>query len=235
MNSRRILIGCLLLLLVARTAHPQEPEPEPEPRYVGSLGIMLGVYSADKLEDANLVNGVSRQRRVSDMYLLVSGTRRLAPHFALAASIGALARGDSFIRQGSELTRARLTIFPLSLGLRVYPVALAPGRRILPYLSGGGSLILGVQVIESSTFQSSYNSDTRATLGGSVGAGMDFRVAERMLLGFYGGYQNARFSKPLSDLPGGVSDFSGPQFLFTFSYLISGAPGGPRGEGRYGN
>ena len=95
--------------------------------------------------------------------------------------------------------------------------------------------MVGVQVFESSTFQFNYNSDTRATLGGLAGAGVDYRVAERWLLGLYAGYQRARFSTPLSDLPGGVSDFSGPQFLFSFSYLISGTGGGPRGEGNHGN
>jgi hypothetical protein len=233
MNAGLRICVCVAILLVASVARAQS-EPH-EPRYVGTLGVMLGVYSADNLDSADLGSGISRQRRSSDMYLVIAGTRRLTGHLSVAASFGALARGDAFIRQGGYLTRAKLTIFPLSLGLRLYPVALAPGRRILPYLSAGGSLVLGVQVFESSTFQFDYSSDTRATLGGNMGAGVDYRVAEKILLGLYGGYQRARFSKPLSDLPGGVSDFSGPQFLFTFSYLISGAPKGPRGEGRYGN
>jgi len=233
MRIGRLLFVSVLFMAMLSPARAQEAPVEPY--YVGSLGVMLGVYSADKLEETNLAGGVSRQRRASDMYLMVLGTRRLTPHLAMAASIGALPRGDAFIREGSFLTRSRLTIFPVSLGLRVYPVALTPGRRILPYLAAGGSLVVGVQVLESSTFQPDYSSDTRATLGGILGAGADIRVAERILLGLYGGYQRARFSKPLSDLPGGVSDFSGPQFLFAFSYLISGAAGGPRGEGNHGH
>lgn len=227
------LWACVAIVLVGSVARAQE-KPD-APRYVGTLGVMLGVYSADNLDSADLGSGISRQRRSSDMYLMITGTRRFTGHLSIVASLGALARGDAFIRQGGYLTRAKLTIFPLSLGLRLYPVALAPGRRIFPYLSAGGSLVLGVQVFESSTFQFDYSSDTRATLGGNMGAGVDYRVAEKILLGLYGGYQRARFSTPLSDLPGGVSDFSGPQFLFTFSYLISGAPKGPRGEGRHGN
>jgi hypothetical protein len=225
---------CAVSMALAIPGHVPAQEPQVEPEYVGSLGVMLGVYSADKLDTSN-IGGASRQRQASDMYLLVTGTRRLVDHLHLAASIGALSRGDVFIRDSSFLTRARLTIFPLSMGLRFYPVALAHGRRILPYLSAGGSLVVGVQVFERSTFQFDYSSDTRLALGGTLGAGLDYRVAERILLGLYGGYQRARFSRPLSDLPGGVSDFSGPQFLFTFSYLISGAGGGPRGEGNHGN
>jgi hypothetical protein len=196
---------------------------------------MLGVYAADKLEETDIAGTLSRQRRASDAYLLVSGTRHLTGHLAAAASIGALALGDAFIRDGAFFTRVRLTLFPISLGLRVYPVAPAGTGRILPYLAAGGSLVVGVQVLESSTFQFNYSSETTATLGGLVGMGIDYRLADRWLCGVYAGYQRARFSRPLSDLPGGVSDFSGPQFLLSFSYLIAGAGGGPRGEGNHGN
>jgi hypothetical protein len=230
-------LACLALVLLC-SAWPQRAVAQDSlsaRNYVGSLGVMLGIYAADRLEETNIAGTLSRQRRASDMYLVVGGTRHIAPHWALAASIGALARGDAFIRDGSFYTRARLSLFPVSFGLRFYPVAPAGKGRILPYLAAGGSLVVGVQVFESSTFQFNYSSETSATLGGLAGAGVDYRVADRLLFGLYAGYQRARFSKPLSDLPGGVSDFSGPQFMLSFSYLIAGTGGGPRGEGSHGN
>ena len=222
-----------LLLGLPACAAAQVTDDRPRP--VGSLGFRLGIYRANKLETGDLSAGPVRQRRASDVYLMFCGARHLWPHLAVEGSIGALSRGDTFVRAGAFLTRVRVTLLPLSAGLRVYPVAPASGAHILPYLSAAGSLVLGVQTFESSTLQFDYSSDTRATLGAMAGAGVEYRIAERMLVGLYGGYQRARFSEPLSDLPGGVSDFSGPQFMLTFSYLIFGTDGGPRGEGRHGN
>lgn len=223
-------------------AQPDPNVPLPaEPAVRSTLGIRAGIYSAEKLEETTLDQSLARRRTASNLYLTFNFTRHLTRALALEASIGGLSRGETLIRDpdGITIRRAQVSIYPLSIGMRFYPLAPDARRRIIGYLSGAGSLVLGVQVFNTSgsqyTYSFDYSSETDLTFGAVVGAGMDYRLGSRYLLGLFGGYQFADFSKPLSDLPGGVSDFSGPQFMITFSYLISGPPHGPRGEGKYGN
>lgn len=225
-------------MLVAAPAAAQTDTARTD--FISSAGVRMGIWSAETLDETVVDSNLSRIRTASDLFLSFQIVRRVTDFLAAEVSFGGLSRGDALIREGGlAVRRATISIYPLSLGFRFYPLAPNGKRRIMGYLSGAGSLVLGVQTFKESNSQYAYSfnysSETDVTLGGAVGAGLDYKLGERFYLGLYGGYQQAKFSKPLSDLPGGVTDFSGPQFTITFSYLIAGAHEGPRGEGRYGN
>ena len=208
--------------------------------FISNVGLRLGLWSAETLDETVLDSSFTRVRTASDLFLSFNVVRRIVGPLAAEVSISGLSRGDALIREGDVVVRrASVSIYPINIGLRFYPLAPNGERRIMGYLSGSGSLVLGVQTFKESGFQYTnsfnYSSETDVTLGGAVGAGLDYMITDRAYLGLYGGYQQAEFSKPLSDLPGGVTDFSGPQFTITFSYLIAGAGKGSRGEGSHGN
>jgi hypothetical protein len=230
----------VVVLVLGWAGHTMAQVDSHNVKPVGAAGIRLGIYSADKLEETSTTGSYARQRTASNVYLAFNFTRMVWHSLAAEGSVGALSRGDAIVRDasGTYVQRARITLYPLSAGFRLYPLGLG-SHRISPYVNAAGSLVLATQVFQSSgttglgTFN--YRSSTDATLGANAGAGADVHIGGRMLLGFFGGYQRARFAEPLSGLPGGVTDFSGPQFMITFGYLITGAKHGPRGEGKNGD
>ena len=91
---------------------------------------------------------------------------------------------------------------------------------IKPYLSASlGPFIgstTGVFVFRSSGLPSNTGTNTQVTVGGGLGAGVDFHLARWFSIGVGGGYNWVSFQRPV----GSRTDYSGPDAAVSFGFLF---------------
>lgn len=133
-------------------------------------------------------------------------------------SIGAINRGDLRVRTGEEDIFGDATLYPLSAGIIVYPMAKRIGQKLQPSLRAGGSLVVGTElfVIDDYSYgYVGYDTESRASLGYYFGAGANLVLSPSFCLTGTVKYQHAKFDKELF----GVRDYSGTLVLFGAAYM----------------
>jgi hypothetical protein len=150
------------------------------------------------------------------------------PHMAgilnLDFSIGAINRGDLRVRTGEEddFGQADIfgnaTIYPLSAGIILYPMAKRTQQKLQPSLRAGGSLVVGTELFEINLTQSNVvglDTQSRTALGYYFGAGANLVLSSSFCLTGTVKYQHAKFDKELF----GVKDYSGTMVLIGAAYM----------------
>ena len=143
----------------------------------------------------------------------------------LDLSMGGVSRGDIRINYQTqteyETGIGTALVYPVGVGLGYFPLAQKPDQAIQPFVTAGGSLIIGTETISSSGYSPylgnfyGLQSESREALGWYAGAGFDWVLGRSFALSFIGKYQYAKFSKELV----GVKDFSGAQILIGAAYI----------------
>jgi hypothetical protein len=112
-----------------------------------------------------------------------------------------------------------LSIVTLPLGVRWNPMSgELHTRSVRPYVAAGVGPVIGASSGASADAGGAFaGSRTRASVGGSVGAGVDFLLGRHFTLGVEGGYQwMVDFSDPI----GARDNYSGFQFGLNIGWLF---------------
>ncbi len=131
-------------------------------------------------------------------------------------NVGAINRGDLRIRTQDFDAFGNATLYPLSAGVIVYPMAKRAGQKLQPLLKAGGSVIVGTEVVEVTTAgYYGYSSESRTALGYYFGGGANLVLSPSFALTGMVKYQHAKFDKELFE----AKDYSGTQILFGAAYM----------------
>jgi hypothetical protein len=111
-------------------------------------------------------------------------------------------------------------VIPIQCGLRYYFPQSSFGGSWRPY----GVVAVGPYIgTESETLvglEIKSTSKTRGAFGGRLGLGLDIQLSRLFMLGIMSGYDlMTDFSEPIGERV----NYSGPQFMFSFSVLLGGA------------
>jgi len=132
-------------------------------------------------------------------------------------SVGAINRGDMRIRGEGIEAFGNATLYPLSTGIIVYPMAKRATQQLQPLLKAGGTLLVGTQVIEviDNYYGYGFAQDSRTAFGYYFGAGANFVFSPSFALTGTIKYQHAKFDEDLF----GAKDYSGTMVLFGAAYM----------------
>ncbi len=219
-RTRRVVVISFLIFLSGYSATVAQTD------LVGKnmVGVRLGPWLADGLTtdiETEYIRVVSSSTafHVEFFYLY-----RLKGPLYLDLSLGAVSRGDIRVNYQtstvSETGFGTALVYPLGVGLGLFPLAGRPDRALQPFIVGGGSLVIGTETISSVRKYPNIGtyigtkSQSRETLGWYAGGGLDWVLGRNFVLSFLGKYQHAIFSEELV----GVKDFSGAQILVGAAY-----------------
>lgn len=188
------------------------------------IGIRLGPWLADGLTtdvETEFVRVVSSS---TAFHLEFFYNYRLKGPFYLDLSLGGVSRGDIRVNYRSQTAEetgfGTAMVYPLSVGIGLFPLANKPDNIWQPFFVAGGSLVIGTETISFTgynTYIGGYigiESESRETVGWYASGGLDLVLGRNFVLSFLGKYQHAVFSEELV----GVKDFSGMQILVGAAY-----------------
>jgi hypothetical protein len=147
-----------------------------------------------------------------------SYTRFLREDLALSFGPRVLTSTSSIVTPSGAFA-GDLAIVSLPLGLRWNPMkGDLHTRAVKPFLAVGLGPVIGSSSGSSLTFDGAFaGSRTRASVGGTVGGGVDFLLSRHFSLGLEAGYQwMADFSDPI----GAADNYSGFQFGLNIGWLF---------------
>jgi hypothetical protein len=158
----------------------------------------------------DIATGLQYSRFLREDLALTFGARVMASATDTVSSSGAFS--------GS------VSVVSLPLGVRWNPMkGELHARTVKPYLAVGLGPVIGASSGAGTSVDGAFaGARTRASVGGTVGAGVDFHLGRHFTLGVEGGYQwMADFSDPI----GARDNYSGFQFGVNIGWLFGkGAP-----------
>lgn len=227
---KALLIVVLVTAMIGLSAHmclaqpplgiPEQAKAEPTPGLwrKALLGGQLGPWFT-----SDLGNDISEQ----DFRLVASGTAfhleffyqpNLTGILNLDFSIGAINRGDMRINGDGFSAFGNATLYPLSAGVVLFPMAKKSGQQFQPLLKAGGSLLIGTEVIEvtdNDFYGIGIDTESRTAFGYYFGGGANFILSPSLALTGSVKYQHAKFDKELFE----ARDYSGTIVLFGVAYM----------------
>jgi len=168
-------------------------------------GLSEGPTVAAGADAFDLASGLQYDRFLREDLAITFGVRALASTSDVVSTTGTFA--------------GTISIVSLNLGARWNPMkGELHTRAIRPYLAAGLGPVIGASSGASSGIDGAFaGSRTRATIGGTVGAGVDFHLGRHFTLGVEGGYQwMADFSDPI----GALDNYSGVQFGLNLGWVF---------------
>jgi hypothetical protein len=157
----------------------------------------------------------------ADAFDLTTGlrySRFLKEGLALTFGVRALASATDTV-SASGVFSGSVSIVSLPLGVRWNPMHGELHKRpVKPYLAAGIGPVIGSSSGAGTSLEGAFaGARTRASVGGTVGAGVDFHLGRHLTLGVEGGYQwMADFSEPI----GARDNYSGFQFGLNIGWLF---------------
>lgn len=199
---------------------PEQAKKEPTPGQwrKALVGGQLGPWFTDDL--GNDING-------QNFRLVASGTAfhleffyqpNLIGILNLDFSIGAINRGDMRINGDGFSAFGNATLYPLSAGFVLFPMAKKTGQQFQPLIKAGGSLLIGTEVIEVTDddfYGIGIDTESRTAFGYYFGGGANLVLSPSIALTGTVKYQHAKFDEELFE----TRDYSGTIFLFGIAYM----------------
>lgn len=187
------------------------------------VGIRLGFWSATDAKDIQSPPGHEVFTKVTAPYGELFFSNGLKRGFALEFSVGSYYRGETRYNDSYGYYWKRVTIYPISLLAKYYPLSSYSKSPWQPYLNAGISFVSGIEDLRigayagPSVFVGDYT-DTYFTAGLFGGAGLDLVLSRLFVLGLDFKYRWVRFG----DEVGGLKDYSGPEATLGLSYIFKG-------------
>jgi opacity protein-like surface antigen len=199
---------------------PQEAKKEPTPGLWRKtiVGGQLGPWFVNELGNDISTPSVRLDASGTAFHLEFFYQPNMIGILNLDFSVGAINRGDLRIRGVDYDAFGNATLYPLSAGIILYPMAKRAQQQFQPLVKAGGSVVVGTEVIEVTTVDYyGYGIDTqsRTTLGYYFGAGANFVFSPSFALTGMVKYQHAKFDEELFE----ARDYSGTQVLFGAAYM----------------
>ena len=227
---RHLMTAALAVFWLSGSAAAQgwEPVEEPSQRYLAGknmVGGRLGPWLADGLTESIETETVKVSSSSVAFHIEFFYEYNLAGPLYLDVNFGAVSRGD--IRVETESQNGYFSaigsagVYPFGIGLKIYPLAANRTLSLQPFVSAGGSLLVGTETLSFIGGDNvvgnyvGYGSESREALGWYGGGGVTWILGQSFALSFLGKYQHAKFSEELV----GQKDFSGVQILVGGAYL----------------
>ncbi len=143
--------------------------------------------------------------------------------FALEFSFGSCYRGETRFHDSYGYYWKKVTIYPVSGGVKFYPLFSSQKSKFQPYIDMGGDFITGIEDIRLGEYFGSSilvqeGTNTYTTVGWHTGLGMDLVLSRFLVIGMDFKYRGLNFN----DEVGGLKKFSGPQVTLGISYIVKG-------------
>ncbi|HWO57204.1 MAG TPA: hypothetical protein VNN55_06530 [bacterium] len=199
---------------------PKEARQEPTPGQWGKalVGGQLGPWFTSDLGNEITEPNARLDASNTAFHLEFFYQPHMTGILNLDFSIGAINRGDLRVRTGEEDIFGDATIYPLSAGIILYPMAKRTQQKLQPSLRAGGSLVVGTELFEINLARSNligFDTESRTALGYYFGAGANLVLSPSFCLTGTVKYQRAKFDKELF----GVKDYSGTMVLIGAAYM----------------
>ena len=189
------------------------------------IGVRLGPWLADGLTTDIKTEYVRVVSSSTAFHLELFYLYNLKGPLFLDLNFGGVSRGDIRINYQTETEYesgfGTAMVYPLGIGLGFVPLATRPNQAIQPFVTAGGSLVIGTETISSSGYSPylgnfiGIQSESREALGWYAGAGLDWLLGRSFALSFICKYQYAHFGEELV----GVKEYSGTQILVGAAYV----------------
>lgn len=199
---------------------PEQAKKDPTPGLwkKALVGGQLGPWFTNELGKDIMDEDVRLDASGTAFHLEFFYQPNLAGILNLDFSIGAINRGDLRIRADNLSAFGNATLYPLSAGLIVFPMAKRTGQQLQPLLKAGGSLMIGTEVIEITNvdyYGIGVDAESRTSFGYYFGGGANLVLSPSFALTGSVKYQYAKFDKELF----GTKDYSGTIVLFGAAYM----------------
>jgi opacity protein-like surface antigen len=155
----------------------------------------------DKLVDVDELGTLLFENDISSGSAYFEGffAFRINRSLLLEISVGATNRGSVHVYESGDSDIGNLSLYPLLVSARFYPISML-GGPLQPYVSAGGGMIHGRRSVDITTNywrQYGYEEDSRTDFTYTLGAGADFILTERLALNLNGRYLPIDFSEEL--------------------------------------
>jgi opacity protein-like surface antigen len=187
------------------------------------MGVRMGFWNSVKARD--IVNPPNQEitTKVTAPYGEIFLSSGLKKGFALEFSLGSCYRGETRYSDSYGYYWKRVTIYPVSGGLKFYPLHSVQKSKLQPYGDAGVAFVSGIEDVRLGVYSGPYvmvdeGLNTYTTLGWHAGLGIDLSLSRMWAIGFDFKYRGVNFG----DEVGGLKNFSGPQLTLGVSYLVKG-------------
>jgi hypothetical protein len=217
-EGARVVLGAAQFSATTPEETRRRGEPEPPPFAVtgrNRLDLRLGMWNVS----GSVASGISTGSDVLDLVAGLRYTRFLREDLAVVVGVTsfAISSGES-VGSGGVFSGSQAVV-ALPLELRFNPMSgVLHTRSVKPYLVAGVGPVIGASEGSSVGADGVFSgSRTEATVGGPVGAGVDFHLSRHFTLGVNAGYfWMADFSQPI----GGRDNYSGFELSISFGWLF---------------
>jgi hypothetical protein len=179
-------------------------------------GARFGVWTASENNTIYYAGGDSLAVSGSSAYGEFFYAHRISRPIAIELSLGILSRGDYRYYTSSEVLLGSVILYPILLTAKIYPLFGMANARIFPYLQAGGGVIYGKQDAIDYYYGVAFTNESETKLAYTLGAGIDWPVADQIGLCINFKYIPAEFKNDLA----GVKDYSGWQLSFGVGYIF---------------
>ncbi|MFH1336145.1 MAG: outer membrane beta-barrel protein [Candidatus Zixiibacteriota bacterium] len=187
------------------------------------MGVRMGFWSAVKAQDITNPPDQEITTKVTAPYGEIFISSGLKKGFALEFSLGSCYRGETRYSDSYGYYWKRVTIYPVSGGIKFYPLSSVQKSKLQPYADLGVAFVSGIEDIRLGIYSGPYllvdeGINTYTTFGWHAGLGVDFPLNRFWAVGVDFKYRGVNFN----DEVGGLKNFSGPQVTLGVSYLVKG-------------
>jgi opacity protein-like surface antigen len=187
------------------------------------IGIRFGFWNAVKAQNIKGSPDQEITSKVSGPYGEFFISSGLKKGFALEFSFGSYYRGETRYSDPYGSYWKQVTIYPVSAGLKFYPLSSIKKSRWRPYVDAGVGLISGIEDLRIGEYAGSMllvgsGTNTYTTFGWHAGGGIEFVLNRFFVIGADFKYRGVNFNENV----GGLKNYSGPQGTLGISYILKG-------------
>ena len=186
------------------------------------IGLRVGLWRMSSTDvEPELPYYAASSKSISPYgeFFLCYGLKR---GFLAELSLGSCDRGETRLEIEDGYYWESLTIYPISLGGRFYPLSFKPPIPWQPYLDLGVSYVVGSSSLDYGSFSPGFRGffegyvKTHSAFGAFTGAGLDFNISRPLIINLDVKYRWVKFGEEV----GGIKDYSGAQFTLGFAYVL---------------
>ncbi len=187
------------------------------------IGVRIGAGHSDLGEPDETFLDYRADVQETGFYTEVFFNWHFMNEFALEVALAALNRGEFrwFVPNTGNFF-GTINLYPIMVGLKLKPLASQLSRYYQPYISGGGSVIVGRAVIDGGSVANPYlyynpDAESETALGWWAGFGFESFVSTTICITSSFRYQYMKFGEPI----GGYEDHTGYQISFGIAYIFT--------------
>ena len=174
----------------------------------------LGLWGGAKVANTITTTSIRSEAKTSGLAGNLLYAYWLREHFSVTLSVGFLAGEASSTVSTSGLNQHASSVVPVLIGMRFYLADPIPEDAVRPFLSAAVGPYIGSEATNTAL---SHEAHSESSIGGRVGAGIDFLLSRNFKLGASAGYNAmSGFETPV----GARKNYSGGDFSLGVAYVF---------------